>query len=101
MRNETNSTLKTIQLAPPPPRPSLRFRLHFEKESKEEVEKRKKMAREKILQPVSDKELEMDMSDIYPTEKGLAFSDCNAFNIPVFKISESKEQSRLVEWVMA
>uniref|UniRef100_A0A667Z068 Guanine nucleotide-binding protein-like 1 n=1 Tax=Myripristis murdjan TaxID=586833 RepID=A0A667Z068_9TELE len=50
-----------------------RFRLHFEKESKEEVEKRKKMAREKILQPVSDKEHEVDISDIYPTEKGLGF----------------------------
>lgn len=50
-----------------------RFRLHFEKESKEEVEKRKKMAREKVLQPVSDKELEIEITDIYPTEKGLAF----------------------------
>ncbi|KAM3872866.1 guanine nucleotide-binding protein-like 1 [Diretmus argenteus] len=52
---------------------SNRFRLHFEKESKEEVEKRKKIAREKILQPVSDKVLEIDISDIYPTEKGLGF----------------------------
>ncbi|XP_071765072.1 guanine nucleotide-binding protein-like 1 [Centroberyx gerrardi] len=50
-----------------------RFRLHFEKENKEEVEKRKKIAREKVLQPVSDKELEIDISDIYPTEKGLGF----------------------------
>ncbi|XP_022612333.1 guanine nucleotide-binding protein-like 1 isoform X2 [Seriola dumerili] len=50
-----------------------RFRLHFEKESKEEVEKRKKMAREKVLQPVSDKELEVGINDIYPSEKGLGF----------------------------
>uniref|UniRef100_A0A3P8SUV4 Guanine nucleotide-binding protein-like 1 n=1 Tax=Amphiprion percula TaxID=161767 RepID=A0A3P8SUV4_AMPPE len=50
-----------------------RFRLHFEKESKEEVEKRKKSAREKVLQPVTDKELEVDINDIYPLEKGLGF----------------------------
>uniref|UniRef100_A0A8D3ADK3 Guanine nucleotide-binding protein-like 1 n=1 Tax=Scophthalmus maximus TaxID=52904 RepID=A0A8D3ADK3_SCOMX len=50
-----------------------RFRLHFEKESKEEVEKRKKLAMEKLLQPVSDKELEVSIDDIYPSEKGLGF----------------------------
>lgn len=50
-----------------------RFRLHFEKESKEEVEKRKKIAREKVLQPASDKELEVDIHDIFPSEKGLGF----------------------------
>ncbi|XP_049586296.1 guanine nucleotide-binding protein-like 1 isoform X1 [Syngnathus scovelli] len=50
-----------------------RFRLHFEKESKEEVEKRKKMAQEKILLPVSDKQLEIGIEDIYPPEKGLGF----------------------------
>uniref|UniRef100_A0A3P9HMM2 Guanine nucleotide-binding protein-like 1 n=1 Tax=Oryzias latipes TaxID=8090 RepID=A0A3P9HMM2_ORYLA len=50
-----------------------RFRLHFEKESKEEVEKRKKLAREKILQAVCDKELEVDINEIYPSEKCLSF----------------------------
>uniref|UniRef100_A0A8C1X179 Guanine nucleotide-binding protein-like 1 n=1 Tax=Cyprinus carpio TaxID=7962 RepID=A0A8C1X179_CYPCA len=50
-----------------------RFRLHFEKESKEEVEKRKKIAMEKILKPVAEKELEIDMTQIYPEEKGLDF----------------------------
>uniref|UniRef100_A0A3B3ZVL8 Guanine nucleotide-binding protein-like 1 n=1 Tax=Periophthalmus magnuspinnatus TaxID=409849 RepID=A0A3B3ZVL8_9GOBI len=50
-----------------------RFRLHFEKESKEEVEKRKKVAREKELLPVTDKELEIDICDIYPSDKGLGF----------------------------
>ncbi|XP_061675716.1 guanine nucleotide-binding protein-like 1 isoform X2 [Syngnathoides biaculeatus] len=50
-----------------------RFRLHFEKESKEEVEKRKKMAREKILLPVLDKQLEIGIEDIYPPERGLGF----------------------------
>ena len=48
----------------------IRFRLHFEQEAKEEVEKRKKMAREKILQPVSEKEMEINMGDIYPSDKG-------------------------------
>uniref|UniRef100_A0A3Q3WYX8 Guanine nucleotide-binding protein-like 1 n=1 Tax=Mola mola TaxID=94237 RepID=A0A3Q3WYX8_MOLML len=50
-----------------------RFRLHFEKESKEEVERRKKLAQEKLLQPVSEKELEVNINDIYPSEKGLGF----------------------------
>ncbi|XP_020504762.2 guanine nucleotide-binding protein-like 1 [Labrus bergylta] len=50
-----------------------RFRLHFEKESKEEVEKRKKLAMEKVLQPISDKELETNIHDIYPSDKGLGF----------------------------
>ncbi|XP_061770820.1 guanine nucleotide-binding protein-like 1 [Nerophis ophidion] len=50
-----------------------RFRLHFEKESKEDVEKRKKIAQEKIIQPVSDKELEIGIDDIYPPERGLGF----------------------------
>ena len=50
--------------------PLFRFRLHFEKESKEEVEKRKKSARERVLQPVSDKELEVEINNIYPSEKG-------------------------------
>ncbi|RXN05678.1 guanine nucleotide-binding -like 1 [Labeo rohita] len=49
------------------------FRLHFEKESKEEVEKRKKIAREKILKPVAEKEMEIDMNQIYPEDKGLDF----------------------------
>lgn len=47
-----------------------RFRLQFEKESKEEVERRKKLARETVLQQVSDKELEVDINEIYPSEKG-------------------------------
>lgn len=50
-----------------------RFRLHFEKESKEEVEKRKKIAMKKILKPVAEKELEMDINQIFPEEKGLDF----------------------------
>lgn len=55
-----------------PSNPLFRYRLHYEKESKEDVEKRKKLAMEKVLQPVSDKELEVDINDIFPLEKGLA-----------------------------
>ncbi|MEQ2231160.1 hypothetical protein ILYODFUR_036705, partial [Ilyodon furcidens] len=50
-----------------------RFRLQFEKESKEEVERRKKLAMETVLKPVSDKELEVNINEIYPSEKGLCF----------------------------
>ncbi|XP_067094294.1 guanine nucleotide-binding protein-like 1 [Osmerus mordax] len=50
-----------------------RFRLHFEKESKEEVERRKKIAREKILEEVSEKDLEVNVDNLYPTERGLGF----------------------------
>ncbi|KAM8869892.1 guanine nucleotide-binding protein-like 1 [Spinachia spinachia] len=50
-----------------------RFRLHFERESKEDVEKGKKLAREKVLQPISDKELEINIDDIFPSDKGLGF----------------------------
>ncbi|CAG6015023.1 guanine nucleotide-binding protein-like 1 [Menidia menidia] len=50
-----------------------RFRLHFEKESKEEVERRKKLAMDTVLQPVSDKEMEVNINDVYPSEKGLDF----------------------------
>lgn len=52
-----------------------RFRLHFERESKEEVEKRKKIAMKKILMPVAEKELEMDINQIFPEEKGIYAAD--------------------------
>lgn len=52
-----------------------RFRLHFERESKEEVEKRKKIAMKKILKPVAEKELEMDINQIFPEEKGIYAAD--------------------------
>ncbi|KAJ3598537.1 hypothetical protein NHX12_002046 [Muraenolepis orangiensis] len=48
-----------------------RYRLHFEKETKEEVERRKKVAMEKILLPISEKELEINIGEIYPSDKGL------------------------------
>ncbi|KAG7469360.1 hypothetical protein MATL_G00128250 [Megalops atlanticus] len=50
-----------------------RYRLHFEKESREEVERRKKLARERVLEQVAESTLEVDINDIYPPEKGLDF----------------------------
>ena len=49
------------------------------------MEKRKKIAREKVLQPVSDKELEMGINETYPSEKGTAGFFFNAFNMTVSK----------------
>ncbi|KAI7806343.1 guanine nucleotide-binding protein-like 1 [Triplophysa rosa] len=50
-----------------------RYHLHFEKESKEEVERRKKIAMQKIIKPVPESELEIDINHIYPEDKGLNF----------------------------
>lgn len=49
---------------------SLRYRLHFERDSREEVERRKKAAREQVLQPVSAELLELDIRDVYQPGSG-------------------------------
>uniref|UniRef100_A0A672HHZ2 Guanine nucleotide-binding protein-like 1 n=1 Tax=Salarias fasciatus TaxID=181472 RepID=A0A672HHZ2_SALFA len=71
-----------------------RFRLHFEKESKEDVEKRKKLAREKVLQQVSDKELEVDINDIYPSEKGLGFPRRPSWNYEMTRESLLRKEEK-------
>nr|XP_020466580.1 guanine nucleotide-binding protein-like 1 [Monopterus albus] len=71
-----------------------RFRLHFERESKEEVEKRKKLAIEKALQPVSDKELEIDINDIYPSEKGLGFPRRPSWNYEMTRESLRRKEEK-------
>lgn len=53
---------------------------------------------EKVLQPVSDKELEININDIYPSEKGLGVF--NAFKWR-FKMGQTDELSRLMGWVTA
>ncbi|XP_042303277.1 guanine nucleotide-binding protein-like 1 isoform X2 [Sceloporus undulatus] len=50
-----------------------RYRLHFDRESKEEIERRKKIAREKILESVPEEETEVDIEDIYKTGSVLDF----------------------------
>ncbi|KAM8954293.1 guanine nucleotide-binding protein-like 1 [Pelodytes ibericus] len=42
-----------------------RYRLHFDKDSKEEIERRKKIAQENLLVPVSETDLEVDIDKIY------------------------------------
>lgn len=52
------------------------------------MEKRKKTAREKPLQQVSEKELELNIEDIYPKDKGLGFFfPLNTFPDPHLLIS--------------
>lgn len=48
----------------------LRYRLHFERDSREEVEKRKRAAREQVLQPVSPELLELDIREVYQPGSG-------------------------------
>ncbi|XP_078685734.1 guanine nucleotide-binding protein-like 1 [Branchiostoma floridae x Branchiostoma belcheri] len=42
-----------------------RYRLHFMKESRAEIERRKKIAREKVISQVSEADLEVAIEDIY------------------------------------
>ncbi|GCB65171.1 hypothetical protein scyTo_0014859 [Scyliorhinus torazame] len=47
-----------------------RFRLHLEKESREEIERRKKVMQEKIVELTPEAELEVDIVDIYKPGSG-------------------------------
>eukprot|EP00061_Rhincodon_typus_P013359 g39685.t1 len=47
-----------------------RFRLHLEKESREEIERRKKVVQEKIVELIPETELEVDIVDIYKPGSG-------------------------------
>ncbi|CAL1610870.1 unnamed protein product [Knipowitschia caucasica] len=71
-----------------------RFRLHFEKESKEEVEKRKRAAMENELKSVTDKDLETDICDIYPTEKGLTFPRRPSWNYEMTRESLLRKEEK-------
>uniref|UniRef100_A0A8C6UU48 Guanine nucleotide-binding protein-like 1 n=1 Tax=Neogobius melanostomus TaxID=47308 RepID=A0A8C6UU48_9GOBI len=71
-----------------------RFRLHFEKDSKEDVEKGKKVAREKVLQPVADTELEVDIHDIYTSEKGLHFPRRPSWNYEMTRESLLRKEEK-------
>uniref|UniRef100_UPI00358F01C5 guanine nucleotide-binding protein-like 1 n=1 Tax=Myxine glutinosa TaxID=7769 RepID=UPI00358F01C5 len=50
-----------------------RFRLHFERESREEIERRKRVSREHVLKLISEKELEVDVDEIYQPGSVLDF----------------------------
>uniref|UniRef100_A0A8C5HGC4 Guanine nucleotide-binding protein-like 1 n=1 Tax=Gouania willdenowi TaxID=441366 RepID=A0A8C5HGC4_GOUWI len=71
-----------------------RFRLHFEKESKEILQKRKKQAMTKALQQVSHKELEIDIDDIYPSEKGLGFPRRPSWNYEMTRESLLRKEEK-------
>nr|XP_030053227.1 guanine nucleotide-binding protein-like 1 isoform X2 [Microcaecilia unicolor] len=64
-----------------------RYRLHFEKESREEIERRKKVAREKVLELVPETELEVDIDNIYKPGSVLDFP-----KRPPWSYQISKEQ---------
>lgn len=49
---------------------SCRYRLHFERDSREEVERRKRAAREQVLQPVSAELLVLDIWEVYQPGSG-------------------------------
>ncbi|KAM4696605.1 guanine nucleotide-binding protein-like 1 [Rhinophrynus dorsalis] len=68
-----------------------RYRLHFEKESKEEIERRKKIAQEKILEPVPETELEVDIDKIYRPGSVLDFPKRPAWS---YEMSKEKVQSQ-------
>ncbi|XP_060127200.1 guanine nucleotide-binding protein-like 1 [Zootoca vivipara] len=62
-----------------------RYRLHFDRESKEEVERRKKIAREKILEPAPEVETEVDIEDVYKTGSALDFPKRPPWNYQMTK----------------
>ncbi|XP_077017322.1 guanine nucleotide-binding protein-like 1 isoform X2 [Tamandua tetradactyla] len=64
-----------------------RYRLHFERDSREEVERRKKAAREQVLQPVSAEVLELDIREVYQPGSVLDFP-----RRPPWSYEMSKEQ---------
>ncbi|CAM5105107.1 unnamed protein product [Natator depressus] len=69
-----------------------RYRLHFERESREELERRKKVAQEKILEPVPESEKELDIQDVYRSGSVLDFP-----KRPPWSYQMSKEQLLLRE----
>lgn len=64
-----------------------RYRLHFERDSREEVEKRKRAAREQVLQPVNTEMLELDIQEVYQPGSVLDFP-----RRPPWSYEMSKEQ---------
>ncbi|XP_075769564.1 guanine nucleotide-binding protein-like 1 [Pelodiscus sinensis] len=64
-----------------------RYRLHFERESREDVERRKKVAQERILEPVPESEKELDIQDVYKSGSVLDFP-----KRPPWSYQMSKEQ---------
>jgi len=64
-----------------------RYRLHFERDSREEVERRKRAAREQVLQPGGAELLELDIREVYQPGSVLDFP-----RRPPWSYEMSKEQ---------
>ncbi|XP_036724788.1 guanine nucleotide-binding protein-like 1 isoform X6 [Balaenoptera musculus] len=64
-----------------------RYRLHFERDSREEVERRKRAAREQVLQPISAELLVLDIWEVYQPGSVLDFP-----RRPPWSYEMSKEQ---------
>ncbi|XP_053578018.1 guanine nucleotide-binding protein-like 1 [Bombina bombina] len=71
-----------------------RYRLHFERESKEEVERRKKIAQDKVLDPIPEAELEVDISEIYRPGSVLDFPKRPAWNYDMSKEAVLSQEER-------
>ncbi|XP_041068536.1 guanine nucleotide-binding protein-like 1 [Carcharodon carcharias] len=62
-----------------------RFRLHLEKESREEIERRKKVTQEKIVELIPETELEVDIVDVYKPGSVLDFPKRSPWNYTMTK----------------
>ena len=61
---------------PPPPHPgeydATRYHLNFLRESTEEVKARKLRSQNELIQFVDERELEVSVEDVYPSDTGAA-----------------------------
>ncbi|XP_074120965.1 guanine nucleotide-binding protein-like 1 isoform X4 [Sminthopsis crassicaudata] len=71
-----------------------RYRLHFERESREEVERRKRAAREQLLKPVNEKSLELDIGDIYHPGSNLDFPRRPSWNYEMSREQLMSQEER-------
>ncbi|CAJ0924821.1 unnamed protein product [Ranitomeya imitator] len=71
-----------------------RYRLQFDRESKEEIERRKKLAVEKILEPVAETELEVDIEKIYRPGSVLDFPKRPAWSYEMSKEAVVSQEER-------
>lgn len=71
-----------------------RYRLQLEKESKDEIERRKKISREKILEPVPETELEVDIGKIYRPGSVLDFPKRPAWNYDMSKEAVQSQEEK-------
>ncbi|XP_018416157.1 PREDICTED: guanine nucleotide-binding protein-like 1 [Nanorana parkeri] len=77
-----------------------RYRLQFERESKDEIERRKKIAQDKILEPVPETELEVDIEKIYRPGSVLDFPKRPAWHYDMSKEAlQSQEEKSFKDYL--